>query len=87
MLGETGPFIVHNCTQAVCNDILRFATVNLRKHGYHVIMHVHDEIVCEVPEGFGSVAEMEAIMVQLPPWAADWPIRAAGGWREKRYGK
>jgi DNA polymerase len=49
-------------------------------------MHTHDEGVAEVPEGTGSVEEMERIMAIRPEWAAWWPIRAAG-WRHKRYQK
>ncbi len=85
--GDTGPFIVHNCCQAHCRDIQWHGILNLEKRGYPIVLHVYDEDVAEVPEGFGSVEELEAIMGELPAWAADWPIKANGGWRGKRYRK
>lgn len=85
--GEKSPFIVHNCTQAVARDILAHAIVNLERAGYPVVLHVHDEIVSEVSENFGTVAEFEKIMSTMPSWAKDWPLKASGGWRAKRYGK
>lgn len=85
--GDGGPFIVHNCTQAVARDILVFSLKNLEKAGYPIVLHIHDEIVAEVDKGQGSIEEFERIMAIMPPWASDWPIRAAGGWRGLRYRK
>jgi hypothetical protein len=79
--------IVENLCQATANDILRFAMANLERAGYGIVLHVYDEIVCEVPKGWGSVEELETIMKTLPAWAAGWPIGADGGWRGKRYRK
>jgi DNA polymerase len=82
-----GGRLVENINQAACRDILRFACINLEQRGYPVVLHVYDEIVSEIPEGFGSVEEFEAIVTVPPFWARDWPIRAPGGWRAKRYRK
>ena len=85
--GENGLLVVHNCVQAVARDILAHAIVNLERRGYPVVLHVHDEIVSEVPENYGSIAEFEEIMSTMPDWAKGWPLKASGGWRAKRYGK
>jgi len=82
-----GGRLVENINQAVCRDILAPACIALEARWYPVVLHVYDEIVAEVPEGFGSVEEFESIVTVPPPWAHDWPIRAPGGYRAKRYRK
>ncbi len=86
-LDTYGGKLTENIVQAVARDILTHAMVKLDKAGYNLTLHIHDEVVAEVPKGWGSVEELERIMAQMPPWASDWPISAAGGWRGKRYRK
>lgn len=86
-LDTYGGKLCENVVQAIARDILTFSLKNLEKAGYPVVLHIHDEIVCEVDKGAGSIEEFERIMAIMPPWAADWPIRAAGGWRGLRYRK
>lgn len=82
-----GGRLFENICQAVARDVLRHAIVNLERAGYYVVMQVYDEIISEVVKGVGSLEEFERIMQTMPAWAKDWPIRASGGWRGKRYRK
>ena len=54
--------------------------------GYPIVLHVHDELVAEVPDGFGSTDEFIRLMTRKPAWALDLPI-AASAWSGSRYCK
>lgn len=82
-----GGRLTENIVQAVARDIQASSIMLLEQANYSVVLHVHDEIISEVKEGTGSIEEFESIMSTMPAWAADWPIKATGGWRGKRYKK
>lgn len=77
---------VENCTQALARDCLREAMFRLEENSYRIVCHVHDEVILEVPVGFGSVKEVEALMSAPMPWAPDLPLAAVGE-EQMRYAK
>lgn len=84
--GLYGGLIVENIVQAASRDLLADALLRLEARGYTPVLSVHDEAVCEVPVDFGSPAEMERIMSELPAWGEGCPV-AAEAWEGFRYRK
>ena len=76
MLGENGPFIVHNCVQhlarhVVANYALEFAKTEFGRR-YPLALTVHDELVYVVDEADAepALAKLQEIMRTPVPW---WP--------------
>jgi DNA polymerase len=76
--GVFGGLIAEDATQGLCRDIFAEALLRLETRGYRPVLHLHDEFICEVPNGFGSLDEFRAIIVQAPQWAPDFPVAAKG---------
>ncbi|WP_413796401.1 DNA polymerase [Salmonella enterica] len=79
--------LVENCTQALCRDLLANALLNVEANGYPIVLHVHDEVICETPDTPEyNVAALERLMCELPEWAEGFPLVAEGA-ELKRYAK
>lgn len=74
--------IVHNCeniVQAVARDVLASGLLRAEAAGYRVCLHVHDEIIAEVPDIDEYSADgLSAIMSHNPGWTLGLPLAAAG---------
>jgi len=77
-LDTYGPKLVENIVQAVARDCLAEAMFNVTAAGHDIVMHVHDEIIMDVPKGKGSVEEICDIFGQSIEWAKGLPLRADG---------
>jgi DNA polymerase len=76
--GAFGGLVAENATQGLCRDLFVAAMLRLERAGYHLIGHLHDEVVVEAPIGFGSLAEFIELITTPPDWAPDFPLAAKG---------
>ena len=73
-----GPKLAENIVQGTARDLLAEAMIRLRQADFNIVMHVHDEVVLEVPLRSSSVTEICNIMAEQPEWAEGLPLRADG---------
>lgn len=73
-----GGRLVENLVQAIARDCLAESLMRLDAEGYEIVMHVHDEVVLDVPIGTGSVDHVAEVMGQPIEWAPGLPLAAAG---------
>lgn len=76
-----GGKLTENITQAVARDCLALALRRLVQHGYKPLMHIHDEVVLEVPKEElhdDEVERVSAIMCAPIPWAPGLLLNADG---------
>ena len=75
-----GGKFVENIVQAIARDCLAHAILRLDEEGYDIVMHVHDEVVIEVPEETAEegLATIGDIMGEEISWAKGLPLGADG---------
>lgn len=73
-----GGKLTENIVQGTARDLLANALINAANAGYDTVFHVHDEIICEVPNGYGSVDELCRLMCIKSDWADGLPLNADG---------
>lgn len=74
-----GGKLVENIVQAVARDCLAETIRHVSRAGYQIVMHVHDEIIVDVPEtDTDALRKITDIMAQPVPWAQGLPLRGDG---------
>jgi DNA polymerase len=73
-----GGKLVENITQAVARDCLGAAMIRLEDAGYRIVMHVHDEVICDMPKGKGSLDDAVRIMCKNEDWNQGLIMNADG---------
>jgi DNA polymerase len=83
-----GGALLERITQATARDVMADAMLAAEANGMPVVLTVHDEIVCEVPEnsGVAAVKTLLDLMRTPPAWAGGLPLDAEAEC-ERRYGK
>ena len=72
-----GGKLVENITQAVARDCLAHAMLLVMHENIPIVFHVHDELVCEVPDK-SYLEKIEKCFSKAPDWAQGLPLKGAG---------
>jgi 5-hmdU DNA kinase, helical domain len=67
---------VENLVQGTARDLLAAAMRRLEAARYPIVLHIHDEIIVEVPTDRADADEFHRLTIEPPSWAAGLPIAA-----------
>ncbi len=75
-----GGKLTENLIQAIARDCLAVSMTKIQKAGYHIVMHVHDEVIVEVPadDAEGHLKRIEDLMGEPIDWAPGLLLTADG---------
>jgi DNA polymerase len=73
-----GGKLVENIVQAIARDCLAESLIRINDAGYQTVMHVHDEVILDVPEDNADLDKICEIMGQSISWAPGLLLRADG---------
>ena len=74
-----GGKLVENVVQATARDCLAVSMMRVSEMGYNIVMHVHDEMIVDVPvEDKDALNKINAAMGAPIEWAPGLPLRGDG---------
>lgn len=75
-----GGKLLENACQAISRDLLANSMVSIDDRGYDIVMHVHDEAVCDIKEREAeqSLDDICRLMEVRPGWAEDLALVVEG---------
>lgn len=75
-----GGKLLENICQAIGACMLRNSVRTLTKHGYKIVLHVHDEIVVQLDKDNArqQASKVKALMSSSTSWSGDMPIGCEG---------
>lgn len=74
-----GGKLVENIVQATARDCLAVSMQRVSAKGYQIVMHVHDEMIVDVPiEDKDALATINACMAEPISWASGLPLKGDG---------
>lgn len=88
VLGDGGPFIVHNCIQALAWNLVSDAMVRINRLGYRTLNCPYDELLILIPRDGQEHQHLQKCkdeMVRPVPWLPNLPLGVEGELKE-RYG-
>jgi len=79
-LGFWGGVLTENAVQSVSRDVFMHHCLKIEEAGIPVLMRIHDEVVCLVPEESAQerLNQIISIMSIPPSWAKELPLAADG---------
>lgn len=74
-----GGKLVENIVQAIARDCLAVAMTRVEDAGYQIVMHVHDEMIVDVPiEDTEALNTINGFMAEPIEWAPGLPLKGDG---------
>lgn len=78
-----GGLLTENIVQATARDMLVDALFRVDRAAWPIVMHVHDEIVTEMPKDLADPQVLHDLMGDAEPWCRDWPVGVSVKVRER----
>lgn len=83
-----GGLLTENVVQGLARGLLCASMMRLERAGFPIVLTVHDEVVCEVPENGADLDRFEQIMAEPTAWSERIGIPiAVEAWQGRRYKK